>query len=232
MGFIQGAGIVGGDAINIFSGSLSSFYRNIRKMPCSKIKLIIRLLSKRISTLSSGAFGTFFNNQKVNELKRRLSIARKELRNKRCSSSSSTGGVIGGMFGGFNGGATGGPIGQVIPGGLGTTSLAGGYGSIPRPYSPGQIVPRPSISNSRVPYHTHNVVETQRTTGPQYKKNVRPVHMSVPNIPYPTIPIPVMPTLSTASGNSSVPVMSISNTGMTRNFSGQDDNWMNDMDLR
>jgi hypothetical protein len=106
MGFIQGAGIVGGDAINIFSGSLSSFYRNIRKMPCSKIKLIIRLLSKRISTLSSGAFGTFFNNQKVNELKRRLSIARKELRNKRCSSSSSTGGVIGGMFGGFNGGAT------------------------------------------------------------------------------------------------------------------------------
>jgi hypothetical protein len=56
--------------------------------------------------------------------------------------------------------------------------------------------------------------------------------MSVPNIPYPTIPIPVMPTLSTASGNSSVPVMSISNTGMTRNFSGQDDNWMNDMDLR
>jgi len=241
MGFIQGAGIIGGNAINIYSGSLSSFYRNIKKMPCRRIKLIIRLLSKRINALSSGAFGTIFNRRKIKTLKRRIGIARKWQSRKRCPRSSSTGGGMGGMFGGYNGGVTGGPtggsIGQVIPGGVGTTSLAGGYGSIPRPYSPGQIapIPRPSISNSRVPYHTHNVVETQRTTGPQYKKDVRPIQMPIPNIPYPTIPSPVMPTLPTGPGNlTSTGMMSSSmstNAGMTRNYSGST-NWMNDMDLR
>jgi hypothetical protein len=236
MGFIQGAGITSGNAINIYSGSLSSFYRNIKKMPCRRIKLIIRLLSKRINALSSGAFGTIFNRRKIKTLKRRIGIARKWQSIKRCPSSSSTGGGMGGMFGGYNGGVTGGPIGQVIPGGVGTTSLAGGYGSIPRPYSPGQIapIPRPSISNSRVPYHTHNVVETQRTTGPQYKKDVRPIQMPIPNIPYPTIPKPVMPTIG--PGNMTNPVIMspggmTTNTGMTRNYSGST-NWMNDMDLR
>ena len=51
-------------------------------------------------------------------------------------------------------------------GGLGTTSLAGGYGSIPKPFF-GR--PRPTIKPS-IPYHTHSI----ETGGPNRPRTLGP----------------------------------------------------------
>jgi|TARA_R110000822_G_scaffold128530_1_gene264355 hypothetical protein len=67
-------------------------------------------------------------------------------------------------------------------GGLGTTSLAGGYGSIPRPsFAPikgGRPMPRPIPTiRPSIPYHTHSI----QTGGPNRPRTVGPRPAPRPN---------------------------------------------------
>ena len=94
-------------------------------------------------------------------------------------------------------------------GGLGTTSLAGGYGSIPKPFF-GR--PRPTIKPS-IPYHTHSI----ETGGPNIPRTLGPKPLPRP-IPRP-ISRPISRPVSTG-GLTPRPIGGGFISGIFRNASG------------